>query len=140
MRGTKILHSEKGFSLTELMVAIVLMGILSMIAIPKFMGTTTKAKLAEFPAILMQIYSLQESYNLETDRYATSLKDLDFTDPDSRYFTYSLEGDGKSYIAKATVRENIKDGQGNDIKGEFATINHKKEHSGSENLRRISKW
>lgn len=132
--------NNKGFSLTELMIAIVIIGVLSMIAIPKFMGTTTKAKLSEFPAILMQIYSLQDGAFLEKDKYATSLKELDFSDPDSKYFTYSMQGDGKSFIAKATVKEHLKDGQGNDLFGEFVSINEKKVKGGSENLIRVVKW
>lgn len=139
--GTRgMIRNQKGFSLTELMIAIVIIGILSMIAIPKFTGTTTKAKLSEFPAVLMQIYSLQDAHHMETDKYATTLKDLDFTDPGSKYFEYSLSGDGKSYTAKATVKEDMKDGQGNELKGEFVSINEKKEKGGSENLRRVSKW
>ncbi|MBL8027976.1 MAG: prepilin-type N-terminal cleavage/methylation domain-containing protein, partial [Fibrobacteres bacterium] len=108
-------RNEKGFTLTELMVVIVIIGVLSMLAIPKFMGTTTKAKLAEFPAILMQIYSLQDGYYQELDRYATSLKELDFQDPESKYFEYTLEGNGKEFVAKATVKIDMKDGQGNQL-------------------------
>ncbi|MFH0922205.1 MAG: hypothetical protein V1913_17815, partial [Fibrobacterota bacterium] len=106
----------------------------------KFMGTTTKAKLAEFPAILMQIYSLQEGYFQETDKYATDLKQLDFTDPESKYFEYTLEGDGTVFTAQATVKVTLKDGQGNDLKGESVTLNQKKEHGGTENLRRVARW
>ena len=132
--------NNKGFTLTELMVVIVIIGILSMLAIPKFMGTTTKAKLAEFPAILMQIYSLQDGFYQETNKYASTLKELDFTDPDSKYLEYSLTGDGKTFIAKATVKIDLKDGSGNNLKDEFVSINEKKEHGGTENIRRVARW
>jgi len=136
----KKLKNNNGFSLTELMIAIVIIGVLSMVAIPKFMGTTTKAKLSEFSPILMQIYSLEEGFFQETDKYATDLKQLDFTDPESKYFDYTLEGDGAGFVAKATVKVSLKDGQGNDLKGEYVSLNQKKEHGGTENLRRVSRW
>jgi len=135
-----MLKNNKGFSLTELMIAIVIIGILSMVAIPKFMGTTTKAKLSEFPPILMQLYSLEEGFFQETDKYATDLKQLDFSDPESKYFDYTLEGDGVGFTVKATVKVSLKDGQGNDLKGESVTLNQKKEHGGTENLRRVARW
>jgi prepilin-type N-terminal cleavage/methylation domain-containing protein len=135
-----MLKNKNGFTLTELMIVIVIIGILSMLAIPKFMGTTTKAKLAEFPAILMQIYSLQDGYLHEMDKFATDLKQLDFTDPESKYFDYTLESDGSAFIAKATVKVTLKDGQGNDLMGEYVSLNQKKEHGGSENLRRVARW
>ena len=130
----------KGFTLTELMVVIVIIGILSMIAIPKFMGTTTRAKLVEFKPVLMQIYTLQDAYFQEMDHYANDLMQLDFTDPESRYFEYSLTGDSSSYVAKATVKKSIKDGQGNDLKGEYVTVNQDNEHGGTENIKRVGRW
>jgi len=135
-----MLTNDKGFSLTELMIAIVIIGVLSMIAIPKFTGTTTKAKLSEFPAVLMQLYSLQDAHFLETDKYATSLEELDFSNPESKYFEYSISSDSKSFVAKATVIEELKDGQGNSLKGEFVSIDEKKVKGGSDNLRRVTKW
>ncbi|OGS33653.1 MAG: hypothetical protein A2293_10245 [Elusimicrobia bacterium RIFOXYB2_FULL_49_7] len=136
----KLCLSEAGFTLTELMIVIVIIGILSMVAIPKFMGATTKAKLVEFGPVLMQIYSLQEAYHQEMDRYAVNLLELDFTDPGSKYFDYTMSGDSLSYVAKATVKISLKDGQGNELKGEFVTVNEKKEHGGSENVRRVGRW
>lgn len=134
------MRNEKGFTLTELMIVIVIIGILSVVAIPKFMGTTTRAKLVESGPILMQIHSLQEAYFQEMDRYAADLKELDFTDPESKYFNYTLTGDSLSYLAKAVVKKSLKDGQGNELKDEYLTINQKKEHGGTENLKRAARW
>ncbi|OGJ90674.1 MAG: hypothetical protein A2487_18810 [Candidatus Raymondbacteria bacterium RifOxyC12_full_50_8] len=136
----KKLLNNKGFTLTEMMIVIVIIGILAMIAIPKFMGTTTKAKLAEFAPVLMHIYSLQDSYYQEMDRYAADLKALDFSDPESKYFDYSMTGDSAGFVAKAMVKTSMKDGQGNDLKAEYVTMNQKKEHGGTENLRRVARW
>jgi len=42
----KRIHNRKGFTLIELIVVIAILGILALIAIPRFLGFTDKAKLA----------------------------------------------------------------------------------------------
>lgn len=134
------MKNRSGFSLTELLVAIVIIGILSMIAIPKYLGTTTVAKIVECKPLLMQIVALQEAYFQEMDRYAVDLNALNFTDPGSKYFEYSVEGDSASFTAKAMVRIDLKDGDGNNLKNEYVTINEKKEQGGTDKLRKVARW
>ena len=45
-------HNRRGFTLIELMIVVVIIGILAALAIPKFMKVTGKAKVAEAKTIL----------------------------------------------------------------------------------------
>lgn len=62
---------NKGFTLIELMVVIVIMGILASLAIPRFLRATDKAKLTEWKSIVKQIVTLQEAYRQYYDTYAS---------------------------------------------------------------------
>jgi type IV pilus assembly protein PilE len=72
------LSGEQGFSLTELMVVIVIIGILAMLAIPRFLGVTTKAKMTEAKTMLKQVYVLEDAYYQENDAYTQDLKAIGF--------------------------------------------------------------
>lgn len=83
---------KKGFTLVELMVVIVIIGILAALAIPRFLGATNKAKATEFKPVLKQIYTLQEAYKQEKDAYGTSAAMIAFDVPTAGNprFTYSI--------------------------------------------------
>lgn len=57
---------KKGFTLVELMVVIVIIGILAALAIPRFLGATAKSKATEFKPVLKQIYTLEEAFRQES--------------------------------------------------------------------------
>lgn len=63
---------KKGFTLVELMVVIVIIGILAALAIPRFMGATNKTKATEFKPILKQISTMQDAYRQEQNAYAAT--------------------------------------------------------------------
>ena len=62
-------RNEKGFTLIELMIVVVIIGILAALAIPRFMRATTKSKQSEAKQVLKQIYTMQHSYRQEYDTY-----------------------------------------------------------------------
>jgi prepilin-type N-terminal cleavage/methylation domain-containing protein len=58
-------NSKKGFTLIELMVVIVIIGILAAIAIPKLFGMTAKAKASEVGPASGTWSKLQQAFSLE---------------------------------------------------------------------------
>jgi len=59
-------HNRKGFTLIELMIVVVIIGILAALAIPRFMQATVKTKQSEAKQMLKQIYTMQHSFRMES--------------------------------------------------------------------------
>ena len=110
MFSKKILLSEEGFSLTELLVVIVIIGVLASLAIPKFLSITTKAKSTEAKLMLKQVHNLQTSYYLENDIYSNDLLVIGFehdklkTDGGkARYKIETVEATPATFLVTATA-------------------------------------
>lgn len=76
--NNKAYHNENGFSLTELMVVLVIIGVLVLLALPRLLPVVTKAKIVEAKLNLKQIYMLEKSYKFEYDRYSTDVTELGY--------------------------------------------------------------
>jgi len=74
-------RNNKGFTLIELMIVVVIIGILAALAIPRFMRSTTKSKQSEAKQLLKQIYTLQHAYRQEFNAYACNGLVADHTAP-----------------------------------------------------------
>jgi prepilin-type N-terminal cleavage/methylation domain-containing protein len=81
---------NKGFTLIELMVVIVIIGILAALAIPKFTDASAKAKAAEPPTVLASYDHAQLAYIAETGNLgALGVIAFDAIGTnDSKWFTY----------------------------------------------------
>ena len=103
-------RQSNGFTLIELMIVVVIIGILAAVAIPKLHQVTASAKESEAASILKQIYTLQERYKQRNDVFATTFTALEGGPAglnDAKYYTFTLpQGDGDTYVACATPNLN----------------------------------
>ena len=117
-------RGEKGFTLVELMIVVVIIGILASIAIPKFSSMIGKAKATEAKNILTQIITLETSYyysNSEYEDFAYTESEplIDFELPPNAKFQYKFETDGAdASLGLATAKEAADlNGDGDDTDG-----------------------
>lgn len=67
---------ERGFTLVELMIVVVIVGILAAIAVPRFSLTSYRAKEKEADLILSQVYRMQEAYRAQYGEFAIDQESL----------------------------------------------------------------
>ena len=88
-------RNEKGFTLVELMIVVVIIGILASIAIPKFTNLIGKTKASEAKQQLGSIVSLEKTYYFTNDAYVDFVagddcNEIGYAQPDGARFTYSF--------------------------------------------------
>jgi len=103
-------RDEGGFSMTELMVALVIIGVLVLLALPRLMPVVTKAKTTEAKLGLKQIYMLQKSHKFEYDRFSENLTEIGFEQEaliteggTARYKIEAKEVELETFTATATA-------------------------------------
>lgn len=90
------LRNRQGFTLIELMIVVVIIGILAAIAIPKFNQVSKNAKQAEAGPVLKQICTLALTYKDQKGTDATDLTNtttglatVGWSAPTAKYFDFS---------------------------------------------------
>lgn len=98
------------FSLPELLVVLVIMGILVLIALPNLMPLISRAKATEAQQQLVFLHSLETSHFYTYSKYADTLDELGFeqsqlvTDGgNANYQIEIIEADEKGFKARATA-------------------------------------
>ncbi len=77
----------KGFTLVELAVVIVIIGVLAAFAVPRFRASVERSKAAEAFNYLSSIAAAQERYHARQGSYAIDLTALDIKFSTPKYFT-----------------------------------------------------
>jgi prepilin-type N-terminal cleavage/methylation domain-containing protein len=95
-----------GFTLLEMMIVVVVIGVLASIALPRYVRVVEKGRSAEARHILGLIRDSELAYYLDMDRYTNTLTQLGVQVPTacnaSYYFSYSVAGAPGSFTATAT--------------------------------------
>jgi general secretion pathway protein G len=71
------LRANRGFTLMEMLVVILIISILAALIIPKLVGKTDDAKIAKAKSDISTMASLTEAYRLDTGQYPTTDQGLE---------------------------------------------------------------
>jgi type IV pilus assembly protein PilE len=109
----KPLAHQRGFTTVELLIAVVIIGLLSALAYPSFLGAIRKSRRSDAVAALTSVQQAQERWRNNKAAYADNAK-LTTAPPDglgqsavssSGYYDIAISGDGASaYTLTATAK------------------------------------
>lgn len=99
------------FTLTEVLIVLVIIGILILLALPNLMPLITKAKYTEAKLQLEHLYTLEKSYFFENSKYSSDLNSIGFVQEalnsesvsgKANYFVEVSQATTAGFIARAT--------------------------------------
>jgi type IV pilus assembly protein PilE len=108
----KMNNKLNAYTLSELLVVLIIIGILVLIALPNLMPLISKTKATEAKLQLEHVYTLQKSYFYMNSKYTTDLNEIDFVQEplvgqsENGNANYKIEvtsAGSNAYIAKATA-------------------------------------
>lgn len=102
--------NPKGFTLVEVLIVVIIIGILASIGIPQFADSIEKAKGAEARASLGHIQTAEKIYFAERETYTNNLGNLDISLP-QRYWAITVNATATTYTAIATRSGGTRSGQ-----------------------------
>lgn len=101
------MRRSRGFSLTELLIAFAVLGILTAIALPSYRGYVERTNRTVAKTALSEIASRQESYATDHKGYASSLAALGYNSSGSTYLnsqgSISASSSGALYTLSLTA-------------------------------------
>lgn len=95
-----MIRGRNGFTLPEVLIVVVIIGVLSALIIPRFAAQPERAKAAEAAGILGAIRQGEMAYKLDTGSYLSTPADavgwakLGLDSPDSANWTYTIDSGG----------------------------------------------
>jgi len=96
---------QKGLSLMEIMIALVIVAILAGLGYPRYQKMVSRSKQTEAKTILRALYMGQDLYLTSHQIYAADLNSLDVGLPENSRYIYSItiDDNGTTFEAKATA-------------------------------------
>jgi len=82
---------KHSFTLIELLIVLVIIGILATLAVPQYQDYVNKARCAEAKTMLRAWSNAIWQYYIETGNIPVNQNDIGFTVPPSQYFTYGFD-------------------------------------------------
>jgi prepilin-type N-terminal cleavage/methylation domain-containing protein len=95
-------RKESGFTLVELAVVIVIIGVIAAFAVPRFRDAVERSKAAEAFNYLTSLRTAEERYHARMAKYATTISDLDITLGTPKYFSVGTVAAGSSDSLETT--------------------------------------
>jgi len=96
-----------GFSLMELLIALVIIAIIAGVAYPKYQKLVTRSRQTEVKNILKAIQLGQDLYHTTHLKYASNLAELDVEIPSNVVYQYTLVTNDQADEFEVTAKANI---------------------------------